>query len=394
MKKLLLLLLLGVCGLSSSWVWAQQDLKQDLNIAYLELKKDPRYGKKRVYARYLSQPLGRPYAGAEVALQEAKFVGAAIGVEFRLQRVAVNDVQGLAAAVDELNGQGVHYFILDVPAAMLAQLAEATRGRELLLLNIAAREDELRQEQCQAHMLHIMPNDAMLSDALVQYLVWRKWRKVLLLQGPLEADKRLTAVFERSAKRYGLKIVDKRPFVLSNDPRQRDRNNVALLTGGDYDVLFVADSDGEFAREVPYQTLKPRPVVGSEGLAAVAWHWSWERHGAPQLEKRFEKRAMRPMTSWDWAAWMGIKAIVEAVLRTDGGDFEAVRDYLRGREIILDGFKGNRLSFRSWDNQLRQPLLLATHNWVVERAPLKGFLHASNNLDALGFDQRDSRCRF
>ena len=223
MKKLLLLLLLSVCGLSSSWVWAQQDLKQDLNIAYLELKKDPRYGKKRVYARYLSQPLGRPYAGAEVALQEAKFVGAAIGVEFRLQRVAVNDVQGLAAAVDELNGQGVHYFILDLPAAMLAQLAEATRGRELLLLNITAREDELRQEQCQVHMLHIMPNDAMLSDALVQYLVWRKWRKVLLLQGPLDADKRLTAVFERSAKRYGLKIVDKRPFVLSNDPRQRDR---------------------------------------------------------------------------------------------------------------------------------------------------------------------------
>jgi ABC transporter substrate binding protein (PQQ-dependent alcohol dehydrogenase system) len=61
---------------------------------------------------------------------------------------------------------------------------------------------------------------------------------------------------------------------------------------------------------------------------------------------------------------------------------------------VLDGFKGNRLNFRPWDNQLRQPLLLATHNWVVERAPLEGFLHQTNNLDALGFDKPESKCKF
>ena len=214
-----------------------------------------------------------------------------------------------------------------------------------------------------------------------------------MLTGPRPEDEQLTAAFNRSAKRFGIKVVEQRPFVLSNDPREREKNNVALLTAGvDHDVVFVADTDGEFARDVPYQTVQPRPVVGSEGLAAAAWHWAWERHGAPQLEKRFRKKAERPMRDQDWAAWMAVKGVVEAVLRTEGGDFATVRDYLLGDEVVLDGFKGNRLNFRPWNRQLRQPVLLVTHNWVVDRAPLRGYLHATNNLDTLGFDERDTRC--
>lgn len=366
-----------------------------LTIGYLELEKDSRYGKKRTYARYLTQPLGRPYDGAEVALREARFAGEAANLEFKLERVKTKDAQAMLASIEELSGAGVHYFLIDAPADVVAAVASATRNRELLLFNVAAPDDALRQAECQEHLLHIIPNHAMTMDALVQYLTFHKWRNVLVLEGPLADDKLLTTAFERAAKRYGAKIVDKRAFVLSNDPREREQNNVALLTGGkDYDVAFIADSDGEFARDVPYQTLRSRPVVGTEGLAATAWHWAWDRHGAPQLEKRFEKRADRAMASIDWAAWVAVKAVVEAVLRTGSGEFEAVSGFLRGEQIIIDGFKGNRMSFRPWDNQLRQPLLLATHNWVVDRAPLKGFLHATNNLDTLGFDERDSQCKF
>ena len=274
------------------------------------------------------------------------------------------------------------------------EVARATKDLDVLLFNITARDDVLRQEQCRSHLLHVIPSHAMTTDALVQYLISKKWREVLVLTGPRPEDGQLTAAFERSAKRFGIEIVEQRPFVLSNDPREREKNNVALLTAGaDYDVVFVADTDGEFARDVPYQTVQPRLVVGSEGLAAAGWHWAWERHGAPQLEKRFRKVAKRPMRDFDWAAWMAVKAVVEAVLRTEGGDFAAVRDYMLGDEIVLDGFKGNRVNFRPWNRQLRQPLLLVTHNWVVERAPLRGFLHQTNNLDTLGFDERDSRCK-
>jgi ABC transporter substrate binding protein (PQQ-dependent alcohol dehydrogenase system) len=108
-----------------------------------------------------------------------------------------------------------------------------------------------------------------------------------LLVGPGWADVRLKSSFKRSAGRFVLKIVDRRDFVLGKDPRQRARNNVALLTGGrEYDVVVVLDDQAEFARDVPYQTQRPRPVAGSAGLVPDWWHWAWERHGAPQLNKR------------------------------------------------------------------------------------------------------------
>jgi ABC transporter substrate binding protein (PQQ-dependent alcohol dehydrogenase system) len=366
----------------------------DLTIGYLEIADDPRYAETRLFARYLTEPLGRPHAGAEVALREVRFHGAQAGVTFKLQREQAADPAGLAEAARRLHGAGVGFLILDAPAEAVAAVAAATAGQPLLLFNVTAREDALRQDGCQGHLLHVIPSHAMLMDALAQYLGLRQWQRVLLLDGPREADKLLTAAFERSAKRYGLKIVDKRAFLLSNDPRQRDQNNVALLTAeGDYDVVFVADSDGEFARGLPYQTVSPRPIVGTEGLAPMAWHWAWERHGAPQLEGRFEKRAERPMRDIDWAAWLAVKAIAEAVQRTASADFATLRDHLLSPDLVLDGFKGNRTNFRPWDRQLRQPVLLGTHNWVVARAPLPQYLHQHDNLDTLGFDERESRCR-
>ena len=263
----------------------------------------------------------------------------------------------------------------------------------MLIFNVSAPDDVLRQEKCAANLLHMVPNDVMVMDALAQFLSLRRWRKVLVLVGPSARDKALDTAFGRAAKRFGLKIAARRAFVLGNDPRQRRRNNLALLTGrGEYDVVFVADGDGEFARDVPYGTALPRPVVGVAGLAATAWHWAWDRHGAPQLEKRFERQAKRPMRDVDWAAWLSVKAVAEAVQRTASTDFEILRRHLLGRELILDGFKGHRLNFRPWDNQLRQPILIGTHNRVLERAPIEGFLHKDNNLDTLGFDRRESRC--
>ncbi len=367
----------------------------DFTIGYLQLEKDQRYSKKQLFARYLTGALGRPFAGAEVALKESKFHASGIGATFKLEQVKGKDTATLLTSFKEMNAKGVQFFLLDLPADVLVELATAAKGHNALLFNISAREDRLRQEQCQANVLHTVPNASMLTDALAQYLVFRKWKEVLMLAGQRPDDLELNKAFERSAKRYGLDITEQRPFVLNNDPRQRDQNNISLLTAGaDYDVIFVSDTHGEFARNVPYASIKPQLVVGSEGLAATAWHWAWERHGAPQLENRFEEKANRPMRDNDWAAWIAVKAIAEAVQRTQSRDFAVLSKHLRSEAMILDGFKGNRLNFRPWDNQLRQPLLLGTHNWVVERAPLDGFLHQKNNMDTLGFDERDSKCKF
>lgn len=391
MIRRLALKLLVMIGL----VWAMPSYADDFTIGYLQLEKDARYSKKQSFARYLLGSLGRPYAGAEVALKESKFHGSGIGATFKLEQVKGKDSAALLASVKEMNAKGVQFFLVDLPADALNELATATKGQNLILFNISAREDRLRQEQCQAHLLHTIPNYAMQTDALAQYLVFRKWKEILVLSGQRPADLEFNQAFARSAKRYGLDIDEERPFALGNDPRQRDQNNISLLTANaDYDVIFIADTQGEFARGVPYASIDPQLVVGAEGLAPVAWHWAWERHGAPQLENRFEAQADRPMRDVDWAAWMAVKAIAEAVQRTQSRDFAVLSKHLHSEELVLDGFKGNRLNFRPWDNQLRQPLLLSTHNWVVERAPLDGFLHQTNNLDAIGFDKPESKCKF
>ncbi|HXH01961.1 MAG TPA: ABC transporter substrate-binding protein [Candidatus Competibacteraceae bacterium] len=379
----LLILLLGGLGTAAHGA-------ETLTVGYLDLADDPRYRDEYREEELRGLPWGRPYAGAELAAREARFPLAAVGLALDLRHESAAGPEELPARLAVLRQAGAAAVLVDLPGERLAALA----ADDLLLLNVSARDDALRQTQCRANLLHLIPAEAMYQDALAQYLVARKWRQVLVLQGPAAADAARVASFQRAAGRFGLKIVAVRPFVYGNDPRQREQNNLALLTSGaDYDVLYIADAGAEFAREAAYRGQLPRPLVGAEGLLAEAWHWAWERHGAPQLNKRFRKQTGRPMDDAAWAAWLGVKALAEAALRTQSRDPAQLAAYLRGAGLVLDGFKGYRLDFRSWDGQLRQPLLLTSHNWVVERAPLEGFLHQSNNLDTLGFDRPDSRCR-
>lgn len=367
----------------------------EFTIGYLQLKEDARYAKTRAWARYLTEPLGRPVSGARVAIDEVKFHGAAAGVTFALKRVKGKGVGHLVRRIGTLEEKGVRFFVTDLPAAVLEEVAAKTAGRDILLLNATARADRLRGAACAPHVAHVIPSHRMMTDALAQFLAFKKWRDVLVLRGPGEEDREIGAAFAASARRFGLSIVDTRDFVLGNDPRQRSQNNVVLLTGGvSHDAVFVADTDGEFARAVPYGTVLARPVFGSAGMAAAAWHWAWERHGAPQLEKRFRKRAKREMRDYDWGAWVAVKAIAQAVQRTRSSGFDEVRQFLMGPDLNLDAFKGAPSSFRGWNNQLRQPILLVTQNWVVARAPMQGFEHRLNHLDTLGPDEAESDCRF
>ena len=361
---------------------------------YLEIIDDPRYAKKLAYARIRIKPHDRPFPGAELAIHKSQILGRALKIKFTLERAQRKTAAGLVAEIERLSAAGVRYFLVDANSNILDELAKATVGKDIVILNISEPSNLLRAEGCQAHLMHTLPSYAMQTDALAQFLVANSWRDVLVLKGPLKEDAAFAMSFETSAKRFGVRVVTSRDFVLSNDPREREKNNVKLMTAKvNYDVVFVADTEREFGRYVPFQTNRPRPVIGTEGLIAEAWNWSWERHGAPQLNQRFEKRVKRRMTSPDWAAWIAIRAIIESIVRTKSVNFKTVRAYLSGDKLTLDGYKGTPSSFRPWDNQLRQPILLRTHNAIVDRAPLKGFLHPTENMDTLGFDRGDNKCR-
>jgi len=369
---------------------------QTVTIGYAEIADDPRYDEKRAYARIRVKPHDRPVAGAEVAIRDGRIFARALNINFELKRIEAENAAALVERISYMNKKsGVQFFIVDADAEVLGFTARATTGMDLLLFNISEYSDQLRASKCQAHLMHVIPSYAMLTDALGQYLVFKKWRKVLLLKGPETGDAAFAAAFTRSAKRFGINIDAVRDFVPGNDPRERDQNNIVLMTSGsDAELVFVSDIEGEFGRYVPYQTQNPLPVIGTEGLQAASWHWSWERHGAPQLNQRFERHAKRRMQSPDWAAWAAVKSIIESVLRTKSTNFETVGAYLRSDRLNLDAYKGNPVSYRFWDNQLRQPVLLHTYNAVTGRAPIRGFLHPTENMDSLGFDQGETSCQF
>ena len=371
----------------------------DFPFGFLEIADDPRFDEDRIYARIALRPLGRAFAGVEVALGEADGIMSFMPqpTRFRPLRQEAADVDDAVATIERwVSEESIHFVLLDMPGEPIREISSRLAGRDdLVLFNVAAPDDDLRGENCQVNLLHTVPSYTMQMDGLMQYLVSKKWRELFVLVGPLEEDAKMGAALQRSARKFGAEIVDTKPFVLSNDPRIREENNVALMTAGaDHDVIAIVDTDGEFGRYVPYQTNRPRPVVGSAGLSPVIWHWSWERHGAPQLNSRFEQANPRRMTGLDWSAWMAVKVMVQAVVRQKTSDFQTLVDFIKSEKIRIDGFKGPALSFRSWDNQLRQPILLATDNAVIDRAPIPGFLHTTNDLDTLGEDAPDTQCQF
>ena len=143
---------------------------------------------------------------------------------------------------------------------------------------------------------------------------------------------------------------------------------------------------------MPYHTVLPRPVVGSIDLEPVAWHWTWEHNGAPQVDARFDKRSGgRHMEGDDWAAWIAVKMVVQSVLHTRSSDFKKQRDFILG-DTGFDGDKGLPVSVRPWDHQVRQAVLLAAPYQVVASAPVEGFLHHTNDLDTFGDDKPETPC--
>lgn len=335
-------------------------------------------------------------AGAERGIGDAQHLGRVTKLKYVLERRRGAGAAELTAALEDLaERKQAKIFLIDAPGPVVAEVAQGSAGMDILLFNVAAEDDELRNEWCQPHLYHTIPSHAMLMDSLVQYLVVKKWLRVLVLKGPEKRDEAVVEALGRAAERFGAKIVDIRGFLLTQDPRAREVNRVEQLTSLEqYDVVFVADSHGEFGYQVPYRTVLPRPVVGTTGLVPRAWHWSYLRHGAPQVNSRFEKKYGRRMSDADWAAWVAVKAVSEAILRTKSTEIPDIAGYLRDQTVRLDGFKGGPHSFRPWDNQMRQKLLLVTQDWVVAVPPLPGFLHEVNALDTLGYDEHDSKCRF
>jgi ABC transporter substrate binding protein (PQQ-dependent alcohol dehydrogenase system) len=342
----------------------------------------------RLERAYLGHPGGLGADGWSLALEDARFELEAARTQIHWTAQAVSSLESARAAAQQAEKAGHQAIVVNLPASWAAAVSKAVK---VLLINVGASADSLREAQCQRNLLHTLPSNRMRTDALAQALVSRKWLQVLLLAGPSEQDRLGAASAQASLRRYGLKLVAQRPFKMSADPRERDLANPKLLTSGlNYDVAWVVDADGEFARALSYNIQAPRPVVGDAGMVALAWHAQYERFGAPQVSRRFAKAYKRAMTQQDWASWMAGKAMSAAAISLNRAAAPELLLALNKQD--LDGSKGVVMQFRPWDGQLQQTMLLTDGQAVIGTAPVEGVLHPRNVLDTLGADSTEKRC--
>lgn len=397
MRIILLKLVVIVLFISSiSSLYA--DEIESFNIGYYDLEKDIRYDEWGVHPVDIrsntNQLYKRPIAGAKLGLKDIKPFQRMAKVKFKLMSLRIKNIDTAANDIlNHINSNNIKIILLDLPAIELSNVVNKISNLNLAVINISSKNNELRSSNCNQNLFHTIPSERMLSDSLAQYLSDKKWRKVLILTGPLEIDKAKSESFIESAKQFGLKIVDNRNFLLGNDPRARDQNDLDFLTGSaKYDAVYISDTHKEFSYGVPFATHIPSAVIGSSGLTPRAWHWSYLRHGAPQVHGRFERMNQRRMTEEDWAAWVAMRAIAEALVRFKDNENFSFHNSFVSENFKLDGSKGPVLNFRKWNRQLRQPIMLSTDNWVTSIAPLESFVHRENNLDTIGIDSKTSKC--
>ena len=342
----------------------------------------------------------RGLQGAHLAHKENVFTGRLLGQEYQLIERMVAEDDDVATAAKTLLADGERFFVADLKAEDLLTVADLPQARDAIIFNVRAFDDDLRNENCRHNLYHIAPSYAMRADGLAQYLVWKRWTDWFLVHGKQPEDLSYARALERSAKKFGADIVEKREYQFEAGARrvesghQQIQTQMPMLSRGapDHDVLMVADMAEKFGEYMPYRNFDPRPVVGTHGLVSAAWHRSFEQFGSMSLHSAFEDHAGRHITERDYLAWLGVKIFAEAALRTGSTDPTTIRHYLVSDDFTAPGFKGVGLTFRRWNHQLRQPMLIAWRGALVSMSPQKGFIHPGAVTDTLGFDEPESRC--
>ncbi len=339
-------------------------------------------------------------AGAKLAIDDNNTTGRFLKQKFTLDTIVSKDPGELVEAVKARHAAGIGLFVVAVEPDTLLTISDALAGKDAIVFNAGAADDRLRQEDCRLNVKHTAPSRAMLADTLAQYLFWKRWRDIVLVTGPGDKDRLFADAIRRSARKFKLKIVAEKEFEYKAGSRRADggfeqvQKQIPSFTQDfpDYDVLIVADELFQFGHYFPYRTWLPRPVAGTQGLYPTSWHPASELWGATQFQNRFNRLANRDMRPLDYQVWTAVRAIGEAATRTRSAEPKTLIDYMLSDKFEIAAFKGQKLTFREWNGQLRQPLFIATDKLHVTVSPQEGFLHRNSELDTLGYDEPESKC--
>jgi ABC-type branched-subunit amino acid transport system substrate-binding protein len=329
--------------------------------------------------------------GAALGLDDANALATLFGKTLRLETASASDAAGAAREARGLARSGAVTVIGGSGAGVAEGLRDAAADG-VLVMNVAASDDRVRNDRCERRLFHVAPSITMLVDALAQWVVDQRRFTRWAVEGDGGARAGdIEAAARRALPRLGGSVVE---------PAAAD---IRLLAGPDDSVRSaLARARGEGRRDRVAGIGGDVPLtLGAEeaaGLWVMSWHPELERFSARELNARFRRRFNAAMTEPSWAAWAAVKLVGEAIVRGNATGTAAVVAFLESAPPF-DGHKGSALTFRKWDHQLRQPLYVAAPRKRDEitgrRGPFAVLADVpGGDLDTIGTSAADTRCRF
>jgi ABC transporter substrate binding protein (PQQ-dependent alcohol dehydrogenase system) len=353
---------------------------------------------------YAEKPIeDKGVQGARLMLKEANQAGNFVGHSFDLVEAIVPEDGDVVAKAKEILKGGDAFILADLEPADLLAVADLPEAKNSVIMNIRTSATALRQEECRTNVFHVIPDYAMRADALAQYLIWKKWPRWYVIRRDTPQDQDYLAQVKRAAARFGGKVVGEKVYDLPPGARNLDSGHQQIQAqipmeteaAPDHDVMWVINSDDDFGDYLMYRTYLPRPVVGTQGLQATAWDKSYTESGAMHFQNAIPRLAKRPPVERDYVAWLAFRSLSDSAMKSGATTPQELKKYLLSDQFRIEGFKGQAMSFRTWDHQMRQPIILGGGTRVpVTTSPQEGFLHPTNLTDTLGFDQPESKCKF
>ena len=340
--------------------------------------------------------------GSRMGIKDNNTTGKFTNQKFELIEKNIMPSESAKEIFEKFRKNNYKFFILNVSKDDFNKILSSDLTDESILINVSLKDNDLRNERCNKQVLHTAPSYMMVTDALIQFLKKKNWTKLFLISGTNDRDKQFASSIKISVKKFGLKIVNEKIWDFNHDFRRTADLEIVKFTQGEkYEVVVLADegntfgdSGNSFGDYIPYRTWKPTIVVGGEVLKPTSWHFAHEQWGGNQMQSRFLKDSKRLMTNIDFNSWVGARIFGEAITRSKSLDTKEILTLIMDEKFNVAAYKGKPVSFRKWNGQLRQPILLATPRALVSVSPQIGFVHPKTELDTLGIDEPDTKCKF
>ncbi len=361
--------------------------------------------------------------GARLAAEEANYVAGAFGKVVRLLAEVATSPDDAEKKARKLVRQGGAKAILGGGDDLLTRAIQGTSAREgVIYLNTMSRSEALRGARCHRLTFHVEASLAMYTDAMGQWLVRRaKQPRWGFLTPDSQAGAEMERLAARALRRNGGTVVA-REVVPAGTRDYRGTLTTLAKAGPDVVIMNLAGPSllqalaqftelsltvqvaGPVMEAVEFWQAEPARLTG---VWPVLWFHRFRRYSGRELNKRLAKALGHPAESHAWASYTAMKAVWEAVLRGGRDDTAGLVSYFeKGRGV--DAHKGQPLTFRPWDHQLRQPLMVVrsqvpaadAKRWdifdLLGEVPLRGTPGENRAavLDTLGLSAAESTCRF